>query len=288
MPENAQTRALAIPEIVSSILQQMDMRTLITAQKISRTWKDLICNTQSLQETLFFRPISHDYDISARVNNPLLAEAFPSVFPLQDRDNAEEQWISLTDLTWEKNAAVRKMFIRPEASWRRMLTHQPPLYRVGGFESNCTPFGWNWSQKRATVPEDGLRMAPLFEYLMDRLWEDWAYAESIEIFFPASFPAGFLESKTFQRLDGADSACKEMMGQFDLVLDTSSSTTCTAEDDYEEAQEEMEKEAKEKGVKLPDTDVTIWKRICECYREFGLEMKGFQMEEYNEGSGAWD
>ncbi|CAG8887055.1 unnamed protein product [Penicillium egyptiacum] len=283
MPENnAQTRALAIPEIVTSILHQMDMRTLIAAQRISRTWKDLICTTQSLQETLFLRPISHGIDLGSQVENPLLAEAFSSIF------NTEQDCICLTDLTWEKDPAVREMFIRSEASWRRMLTHQPPLYRVGTFETCCSPFGWGWSKKKAGVPEDGLRMAPLFEFLIDRDWEGWAYGQVIEVYFTASLPRGLLESTRLKNWNEVDQAWKEMNGQFDLVLAINSSTTCTGEMDYEDQMEKREKKAKDKGVVLPDTDLTVWKRICECYRELGLKMDGFKMEKFNEGSGMWD
>ncbi|KAJ5360315.1 hypothetical protein N7517_009506 [Penicillium concentricum] len=282
MPDtDAQTRALGTPEIVASILHQMDMRTLITAQGISRTWKDLICTTQSLQETLFLRPISHDLDLSTRVENPLLAEAFPSIF-----DN-EEGDICLTDLTWEKNPAVREMFIRPEASWRRMLTHQPPLYRVGTFKSRCSPFGWSWSKKKASVPEGGLRMAPLFEFLIDRSWQAWAYGESIVASFPASLPGGLLRSNSSKSWNEEERDWKEMDGQFDLVLEISSSTTCTSEEDYEDGMKEME-EAREKGVVFPDTDLTVWKRICECYQELGLKMDGFKLEKFDEARGMWD
>lgn len=55
------------------------------------------------------------------------------------------------------------------------------------------------------------------------------------------------------------------MGQFDLVLQVEGSTDCMSEVDYQE-EKEREEEAKEKGVDLPDTDVVMSERICECYR----------------------
>ncbi|KAF4769491.1 hypothetical protein N7455_008643 [Penicillium solitum] len=193
MSEKAQSRALAIPEIVISILRHMDTRTLLTAQRISRTWKDLIRNTQSLQEALFLGPISNGHDLGTRVDNPLLAEAFPSIFrPKYGRNNAKGQPICLTDLVWEKDPATRTMFVRPEASWRRILTHQPPLYRVGAFHSSCTPWVWRWSQVKAGIPDDGLRMGPLFEYLIDRDPYNWTYGTSIEMFFASSSSTGLL------------------------------------------------------------------------------------------------
>lgn len=291
MSEKAQSRALAISEIVTSILHHMDTRTLLAAQRISRTWNDLIRNTQSLQEALFLRPISNGRDLSTRVDNPLLAEAFPSLFRSKNGgNNAKGQSICLTDLAWQNDPATRVMFVRPEASWRRMLTHQPPLYRVGVFYSSCTAFFWEWSQAKADIPDDGLRMAPLFEYLIDRNPDDWAYGMSIEMFFPSSSSTGLLASekpKNWREDRGAGWTWKELMGQFDLVLQVIMSTDCMAEMDYQEEKEEREKEAKEKGMELPDTDVDVSERIRECYRELGVRMEGFQMEEYNKGSGAW-
>lgn len=141
----------------------MDTRTLLTTQRISRTWKGLIRNTQSLQEALFLRPISNGHGLGTRVDNPLLAEALPSIFrPKDGRNNAKGQHICLTDLVWEKDPTTRTMFVRPEASWPQILTHQPPLYRVGAFHSSCTPWVWRWSQVKAGIPDDGLRMGPLF------------------------------------------------------------------------------------------------------------------------------
>lgn len=66
------------------------------------------------------------------------------------------------------------------------------------------------------------------------------------------------------------------MGQFDLVLQVEGSTDCMSEVDYQEEKEEREEEAKEKGVELPDTDVVVSERICECYRELGVKMRAFR------------
>lgn len=293
MSENAEARALAIPEIVTLILGQMDMRTLLIAQRTCQKWKDLICNTKSLQENLFLQPIRHDHNPSTRVNNPLLAENFPSIYGSQSwgHDNKEHMF-RLTDLPWEKESAVREMFIRPEASWRRMLTHQPPLYRAGTFEFGCGCFGWNWIQEKALVPEDGLRMAPLFEFLIDRDWEDWAFRTLTEIYFPASrahTPAGEIPNPDENNdWSSVNPAREEMMKQFDIVLEISGTSTCTEQEDWEEEQELERAKAEEEGVELPDTNLTIWKRISECYLKMGLKMSGFQTDAYGSKSGMWD
>ena len=35
-------------------------------------------------------------------------------------------------------------------------------------------------------------------------------------------------------------------------------------------------------MELPDSNVVVSKRICECYRELGVKM-----EQYNKGQGIW-
>lgn len=129
-----------------------------------------------------------------------------------------------------------------------MFTHQPPLYRVGAFHSSCTPFCWRWSQV------------------------------SIEMFPPSSSYTRLLALEKYRnwREDcGADWAWREMMGQFDLVLQVKWSTDCMSEVDYQEEKEERKKEAKGKGVELPDTNVVVSERFCECYRKLGVKMEGF-------------
>ncbi|KAJ5937332.1 hypothetical protein N7454_004632 [Penicillium verhagenii] len=244
MSNNAQIRALAIPEIVTSILHELDMRTLLGAQRINSVWRHLICNSKSLQETLFLRPIRHEARDNTRVKNPLLAESFPSLFPTHILGHGNGQNIKLTDLPWEKDPVSREIFLRPEASWRRMLTHQPPIYKVGGYEYSCTPFSWGWSQEMADFSDDGLRTSSLFEYVVDRSPNMWVF-ETLNIFYPSAFPPGFVES--LRHVMPWKEPQVDMMGQFDIVFFSIYSTTCTSEEDYEEAQEEMEREAREKG-----------------------------------------
>ncbi|KAJ5930603.1 hypothetical protein N7466_006096 [Penicillium verhagenii] len=285
MSNDAQIRALAIPEIVTSILHELDMRTLLAAQRINSVWRNLICNSKSLQETLFFRPIRHEAHDNTRVKNPLLAESFPSLFPTHVLGDGNGQNIKLIDLPWEKNSAFREIFLRPEASWRRMLTHQPPIYKVGGYEYSFSPFLWGWSQAMADFSDDGLRMSSLFEYVVDRSPDIWVF-ETLSIFYPSTFPPGFVESLRHVRRWKEPQV--EMMGQFDIVFFTFCGMSCTSEEDYEEAREEMEREAREKGIELPDTDTSVAERIWEYYRKTGAKMRGLEMKKYCEEEGAWD
>lgn len=128
-------------------------------------------------------------------------------------------------------------------------------------------------------------MAPLFKFLIDRHWQDWAYGESIKVDFPAPLPTA-LKSNKFKNWNEADRPWKQMNGQFDPVLEISSSTTCTSGIDYEDCMEKRDKEARDKGEVLPDTDLTVWKRDCEFYRGLGLEIDGFKMEKFDDEVGC--
>ncbi|KAK1997975.1 F-box domain-containing protein [Colletotrichum falcatum] len=108
MPEfrsgDAMEAVLAIPELLEAILVQVDMRTLLlSAGRVSRTWKALMDGSPALQQTLFFMPVSDvsrgticglegtpfpkvpsEYRLpshsDARLINPLLAEKFDKCF----------------------------------------------------------------------------------------------------------------------------------------------------------------------------------------------------------------
>lgn len=82
--------------------------------------------------------------------------------------------------------------------------------------------------------------------------------------------------KNWREDRGADWTWRETMGQFDIVLQVKWSTDCMSEVDYQEEKEEREKEAKGKGVELPDTNVVVSERFCECYRKLGVKVEGFR------------
>ncbi|KAJ5966088.1 hypothetical protein N7481_012802 [Penicillium waksmanii] len=77
----ASNKALAIPGIVEIILLHLDIRTVLTkAQRTCRTWNNVIQEFPSIQKHLFFEP-TEEID-GEKIPNPLLAEVFPSFFPL--------------------------------------------------------------------------------------------------------------------------------------------------------------------------------------------------------------
>ncbi|KAK7948475.1 uncharacterized protein PG986_009361 [Apiospora aurea] len=112
--------ALNIPELLESILLYLDERTLlVTVQRVSKPWHDLIATSPRLQRKLFLLP--DDSAAAARDPrpNPLLVAAFPFCFddilsPFQPRQ------------IWPRLWTAPHAFGHPRASWRRMLVHQPP------------------------------------------------------------------------------------------------------------------------------------------------------------------
>jgi hypothetical protein len=44
------------PELIDAILQHIDIKTLLLAQRVSHTWQNTIASSPQLQEALFIRP----------------------------------------------------------------------------------------------------------------------------------------------------------------------------------------------------------------------------------------
>ncbi|KAK6824955.1 Regulator of G protein signaling superfamily [Apiospora arundinis] len=146
---------LIIPELLEAILLYVDERTLlVSAQRVSQHWRAVIAVSPSLQWKLFLRPDDRAATALAPRKNPLLAKAFPFCFddwpngvlltpqngtrallwaksdttaaepPVLGRRRANP-WYPLPQ--WPHLRARREAFRRPDASWRRMLVHQPPV-----------------------------------------------------------------------------------------------------------------------------------------------------------------
>ncbi|KZL86806.1 f-box domain-containing protein [Colletotrichum incanum] len=81
MPASQDFRAmqtvLAIPELLEAILVQVDMRTLlVSACRVSKTWKAFMDGSPVLQQALFFKPV---YDVSRAAIHGLGETSFPKV-----------------------------------------------------------------------------------------------------------------------------------------------------------------------------------------------------------------
>ncbi|KAH8690815.1 hypothetical protein BGW36DRAFT_389379 [Talaromyces proteolyticus] len=124
----AQNTALGSPEILEQILLHLDMRSLLTsAQRVCQAWHNLTTQSPSLQKHLFFKPETSPTAVT-KVANPLLQELFPHWFWSWDiKEQAKPFWKkdleNLPLASDERNA----VFMNESASWRRMLTTQPPI-----------------------------------------------------------------------------------------------------------------------------------------------------------------
>ena len=135
---------LFITELLEMILLQLDMRTLLISQRVCRKWSSLIRSSSRIQETLFFKPVLPD-SVPTKVQNPLLAEVFPPFFIEM------ESRISMNSFDMVKHPEKQRAYLRPEASWRRMLVQQPPAYQLGCYSSYVSGMGISASYRELPV-----------------------------------------------------------------------------------------------------------------------------------------
>lgn len=130
------------------ILLELDMRTLITsAQRVDRSWSQLIKASPRLQQALFLapapKPPSRSTESPPYIQNPLLAEVFSPFFSKPPR-RPDTTWpgfyrrlvLAKKTRAKKKNSAQperprQAAFVRADASWRRMLVTQPPIAKLG-------------------------------------------------------------------------------------------------------------------------------------------------------------
>lgn len=184
---------LSIPELLESILLQLDMQTLlVSSQRVCRQWHNFIKSSRCIQEFLFFEPcsqLSPRFLAAGRVKNPLLKRHFKPFFEdLNGPKQARRQpWstsfnrFGVTKLTGSglaiadmKNGRHRHAaFVREGASWRRMLVTQPPIERVAYIKSGP----WNVTGK-LEYPL-GLIMGQFYDLIFAMLWDRTADGESV-------------------------------------------------------------------------------------------------------------
>lgn len=151
--ERPQAKVFNTPELFEIILLHLDIRTLlVSAQRVCQTWTVLVQTSPAIQQALFFRSQEnkwHTESISNPIYNPLLVEAFRPFFPSvheyppihnnnenanefqaeAERDGKEENInFSFKALDMLSSTPKKSAYMRKEASWRKMLLRQPPVY----------------------------------------------------------------------------------------------------------------------------------------------------------------
>lgn len=176
-------RVLGTTELLALILSapNLDMQTLlVSCSRVSRRWKAVIDQSPNIQKKLFLLP---DWE-SWPERNPILWKHFPFAFPTFERVGRGE--LTTKTLCYDmhqeipgssrhQNAAVifktmdenKEALGCENASWRRMLLHQPPYLGVGYLCTGMTSNGIE-AFSRTIVPVAGppLRMERLLEEVL--------------------------------------------------------------------------------------------------------------------------
>ncbi|PYI35262.1 hypothetical protein BP00DRAFT_308465, partial [Aspergillus indologenus CBS 114.80] len=122
-----QCRVVLIPELLEMILLHLNMRDLLLSSRVCRLWYDVIQQSSRIQQALFFRPYRQRAAIgepglkNALVRDKLWDEFFARVLNSRRRPGNERHHLPKIESRKREDA-----YLRPEASWRKMLLHQPP------------------------------------------------------------------------------------------------------------------------------------------------------------------
>ncbi|WEW56031.1 hypothetical protein PRK78_001466 [Emydomyces testavorans] len=132
--EPAKSAVKHTPELLESVLLQMDMRTLLTsAQLVCRHWHTMINESPALQKALFFKAQENAPNNAKQIINPLLAEVFSPFFTWESARESENPRRGPTQGVFDNLPLTKNKdaFLRKGASWRRMLVMQPPARSMG-------------------------------------------------------------------------------------------------------------------------------------------------------------
>ncbi|KAJ5513926.1 hypothetical protein N7463_003478 [Penicillium fimorum] len=214
-----------VPEELIEIILLLvnDEQTLLLAQRVCRRWALSIQGSRALQQALFYQPINSTLPKETTPRrNPLLAAMFPYWFPNEDQISRDILFGAgdMQDFL-DKHAA----WLRPSASWRRMLVQQPPAMSLGWvdrqetFTAHVILHQWELSLEEY----GGLRMNMLYDLVVR------SSDEAAEFFYWRmhwSHPG--LEKYSIRcdpdiQMDRIDCYLEAMMSanaQTDIVLDT--------------------------------------------------------------------
>ncbi|KAK7921435.1 hypothetical protein PG985_009457 [Apiospora marii] len=197
MANESRTHVFATTELLEGTLLHLEPRTLLTlAQLVQRRWRDVIRDSAALQQKLYLKGTLDKSPKRPREINPLLKTHFPFFiderpFKLHDsflqiiwsqmfipqvnpsHSECQARTVTYGDLLpnqpWAGNAKRLDAFLRPEASWRRMLVAQPPIRRLGlvgcaSYGEPATPYrAAELDMRRQHNGRDGLCMGELYD-----------------------------------------------------------------------------------------------------------------------------
>ncbi|KAE8419509.1 hypothetical protein BDV36DRAFT_294103 [Aspergillus pseudocaelatus] len=218
------SRIFFIPEILEDILLSLDMYTLLISARVCCTWNSLIKSSRKIQQALFYIPSDTVAPGQPRVKNPLVVEKIWFEFirtQLYSRPRVSG-WLcgGLRGIPYISSKKREEAYLRPEASWRRMLLQQPP---------NSIVCFWNpedpdrpYSHHRGTV-DTHAKWTPNRDYIR---MENVQYWVDIGAFSPGLLPFlcwvdPLLMKKVRSRKTLArDAVLTQYVAQFDLTINT--------------------------------------------------------------------
>ena len=123
-------------ELLEAILLQVDPHTLLTsALRVCRFWNRLIQQSNLLQMVLFFKPYRpyrsfywEEEEDDGGDDNPFLERLWSPIFFRRDFSTWSFPFLANPLTSWLVPHQI-DVYLRREASWRRMLIHQPPSWR---------------------------------------------------------------------------------------------------------------------------------------------------------------
>ncbi|GIZ40403.1 hypothetical protein CKM354_000374000 [Cercospora kikuchii] len=142
-----------IIELFEGILCNLDMKTLLLAQRVDRHWRTIICTSKPMQQKLFFQPATFDQILSlnaVETRLPITEHEYPG----QKQDNQVTPEPNIFNLVYaqpwklvlynpllfdpqvfESPQLLPKIYQKPDSttirpSWEKMLLVQPTQHEI--------------------------------------------------------------------------------------------------------------------------------------------------------------
>lgn len=179
-------QVLGTTELLENVLVFLPMRTLLHAQRVCHTWQDVITQSLTLQQALFFRAREskkneNDEDAANEIEmNPLLEWLFPTSIRLEDSRwrfqfmSPSYEMNDFETIWWNDDDYTMFSVLRATASWRKMLPVQPPPkslnLEIWYYAGMLDIADYSCATADGFIPiKDGLRMGRLYDYI-DKEW----------------------------------------------------------------------------------------------------------------------
>jgi len=272
----AHHNALAVPEILNLILEELDMKTLlVSAQRVCHLWRTIIEETPSLQQKLFLEPRNAKINNEIRTFNPLLATKFPTFIPENERSISQPvQCVDLSSVDFIVHPEKQSTYLRPDASWRHMLTQQPPAFKLASITRVVNSHGVDLM--RSKVPPfyvKGLRMGALFDWTLSN--PGFLFTRGVTIFHGGASP---VNTPFFNSGGVIADKYQEIVAENDVILSIERGVSPEIYNEMGVDANSLQDEEIEDGKSV---DAITRDFIHSAYREAGLPVLKLPLENYD-------